>query len=396
MLPVFTNLAERVNRLWSECGYDHEKFPFLAAESLEHAELPAFTTLARALSAGLSLPRQRRLDQSFGQPALTLYHDDRFVIEALCWHTGSPSIHQHSFSGAFRIATGQSAHSRYRFTEKDRVDGAIAVGTLELVDVHVLDQNSVTCIQSGNDLVHSAFHLDNPSMTVIVRTHDYPDPEYTYLPPGIAFDPSARNETLHKRLQLLDTLYSVGHPSYAECVALALGSSGIYEGMEVLIRVQNHGLEESLRLEFMARYLERHGPVVEPVIRAVEEQRRRMQLISLRRSVTDGDGRYFLACLLNSFDHASFRKQVAVRTADDQGAYAAVATGLRSMFGMGTEAEPLLLLAGRAMLEAVATAEFPAWLASINGHLGAEDTNLLEQIYLKLNAHPLFRPVLGA
>ena len=48
------------------------------------------------------------------------------------------------------------------------------------------------------------------------------------------------------------------------------------------------------------------------------------------------------------------------------------------------------------MLEAVATAEFPAWLASVSGQLEAGDVSLLEQIYQRLGAHPLFRPVLRA
>jgi hypothetical protein len=396
MLPAFTNLAERVDRTWSECGYDHEKFSSVATESLEQAELPDFPALARALSAGLALPHQRRLDQSFGQPAITLYHDSRFVIEALCWHTGSPAIHQHSFSGAFRITTGRSVHSRFQFTEEERVCGPIAAGTLELLGVDVLDHHSVTSIQSGTGLIHSAFHLDNPSMTVIVRTHDYDEPEYTYLPPGIAFDPSLRSETLHKQLQLLDTMHSAAHPAYAECVTLAVGSSDIYDGMEVLIRAQNHSLQESLRQEFMALYRKRHGSQAEPIIRAVDEQRRRMQLISLRRSVTDGDGRYFLACLLNAFDLPSFRKLVTAHSTDGHAARTVVANGLRAMFGIGPVAEPLLELAAKAMLEAVPAAEFPAWAVPRSGRLEAGDAEILEQIYRKLEAHPLFRPVLRA
>ena len=396
MLPVITNLTEQVDRRWAESGYDPEEFSSLAAQSLEQITPPDFTTLARALSGGLPLPRQRRLDQSFGQPALTLHYDDRFVIEALCWHTGSPAIHQHSFSGAFRVTTGRSVHSRYRFTEQYRLADTIAVGTLELLEVDVLDQTSVTRIQRGAALIHSAFHLDNPSMTVIVRTHDYDEPEYTYLPPSIAFDPSARNETLHKRLQLLDTLNSVGHPTYSECVELALGSSDIYEGMEVLMRVHRHGLEESVLQEFVAQYVKRHGSRVEPLIHAVEEQRRRSQLVSLRGSMRDSDGRYFLACLLNSFDGLSFVRQMATHNASDPKAHIAVAAGLRSLLGMGPEAEPLLRLASTALLGGVASEKFPTWLASTTSeHVDAENAELLEQFYRQLSTHPLLTPMLG-
>jgi hypothetical protein len=385
-----------VDRRWAESGYDPDKFSSLAAESLEQSALPDFTTLARALSEGLPLPRQRRLDQSFGQPALTLHHDDRFVIEALCWHTGSPGIHQHAFSGAFRVTTGRSVHSCYRFTKRHGLADNIMIGSLELLDVEILDQASVTRIQRGTALVHSAFHLDNPSMTVIVRTHDYNEPEYTYLPPGIAFDPSSRSETLHKRLQLLDTLRVVGHPAYAECVALAIGSADLYEGMEVLMRVHNHGLEEPVLQEFVAQYVKRHGPRVEPVVRAAEEQRRRSQLVSLRGSMKDGASRYFLACLLNSFDRASFARQMAAHSAEDWKPHDAVAVGLQKMFGLGAAAEPLLGLASTALLEGVALDEFPAWLVATSEDVGAENAEVFNQFYRQLTTHPLLAPVVGS
>lgn len=76
-----------------------------------------FGALARGVCEGGRLPPQRGHDQGFGQPAITLYSGERFLIEALCWHTGTPAIHHHAFSGAFRVMTGRSVHSRYSYSE---------------------------------------------------------------------------------------------------------------------------------------------------------------------------------------------------------------------------------------------------------------------------------------
>src|SRR5450759_3811245 len=179
MLPVISRIVEQVDRRWAEAGQRLDGFPELAAQALEDHEPPDLTELAEALSRGLTLPRQR-----------PLHHGERFVVEALCWHTGSPAIHQHSFCGAFRVMTGRSVHGRYRFTERERVAPGVAVGDLELVATEVLDRTSVTRIPAGASLIHSAFHLDNPSMTVIVRTHDSGDAEYTFLRPGVAYVPA--------------------------------------------------------------------------------------------------------------------------------------------------------------------------------------------------------------
>jgi hypothetical protein len=393
VLPVISRIAEQVDSGWAAAAYRPDAFAELAAQALEEHEPPGFTDLAEAMSRGLALPKQRRMDQSFGQPALTLHYDQRFVVEALCWHTGSPAIHHHSFCGAFRVMTGRSVHSRYRFTERGRVAATIRVGDLELLDVAVLDRASVTQIPAGPALIHSAFHLDNPSMTVIVRTHDNGSPEYTYLPPGVAYEPAARSETLHKQLQLLDTLNTSGHPSYRQCVESMLATSDVYEGLEVLLRVHNHGLAEQELEQLTSGYLNRHGPGVDCLIPAVREQQRRSQLLGLRATVHDADTRFALACLLNAFDRTSFSRQFT-RQAISADSGDVLAGCLRQVLGMSAEMDPILLLASTAMLAGVQAGAFSSWMATRTGEsLGHEHAQLLDKLYRQLVESPLLTPL---
>jgi hypothetical protein len=389
--PVVARIADQVESRWAAERYRPERFPAVAAAALREHEPPDFPAIAAALSGGLELPRQRRLDQSFGQPALTLHHGERFVVEALCWHTGSPAIHQHSFSGAFRVTTGRSVHGRYRFTTRERLADGVTAGDLELIEVRVLDAGSVTAIPAGADLIHSAFHLDNPSMTVIVRTHDTGEPEYTYLPPGLAYDPAARGETLHKRLQLLDTLHHADHPSYRDCVELALDSTGLYEGMEVLLRIHNHRLPPSELDDFTARFVKRQGEAARTVVEAVREQRRRSYLLAHRATVRDPDVRYVLACLLNAFDRGSFVRQLEL---GPPGARDSVATCLRHVLGMTADIEPVLGLAVTALLGRLEPDAFGGWVAERAGEpVGDEQRRLLTRLYRQLLANPLLTPL---
>jgi hypothetical protein len=61
-------------------------------------------------------------------------------------------------------------------------------------------------ILSGDRFIHSLFHLDRPSVTMVVRTkHDSgTDPQYSYFPPGIAYDPFVADERLSRLVRFLD------------------------------------------------------------------------------------------------------------------------------------------------------------------------------------------------
>jgi hypothetical protein len=107
MLPAIDRLAHEIDGARARVRYAEETFCNIAASSLARPLGLDFTTVARCLCEGGVLPEQRRSDRAFGQPALTLYHGERFFIEALSSHSGTSAIHQHSFSGAFRVLTGR-------------------------------------------------------------------------------------------------------------------------------------------------------------------------------------------------------------------------------------------------------------------------------------------------
>jgi hypothetical protein len=383
-------LARKIESVWARTGHADGAFSEIAARWLDEPLELNFNVLARRIFKGGALPIQRRLD-GFGQPALSLYTGERFLIEALCWHTGTPAIHHHAFTGAFRVLTGRSVQSRYTFTETHRV-GAIAFGDLELDAVQQLDRTSTTPIPRGAAFIHSAFHLDNPSMTIVARTHQSSEPEFIYLRPGIAYDPAARSVDTHKRLQLLDTLNQTGHEVYADCVRDAIDASDLYEGMQIVMRTSGHQISEAEFLEFAERLSRRHGRETGTLIPALIEERRRSALVRMRQSVTDPDARYVLAVLLSFSNPDDIMDAMAQRYGER--ARAQLVAGAANLFGGDGDRRIIAMTAVDAMLDGEMASSFPDRASSIwKRQLTEAEVHTLETFYVGLTTHPLLTPL---
>src|SRR5262249_42734979 len=146
----------------------------------------------------------------------------------------------------------------------------------------------------------SLFHLDRPSISVVVRTGNDADagPQYAYRRPHLAFDPFFREPLLTRRLQILRMLREIGHPRLEETVQAMLGVSDLESACRILLEFASAGN----RLPFDD--LAPHARVLDPDARAwmapvVEESAREAQVISRRARFREPDHRFFLALLLN-------------------------------------------------------------------------------------------------
>jgi len=112
------NLAARVGR-WS-------------VQNRRKAILGWLAFVFISLVVGFNLVPQKNLDATFGQPPITLFHHDRFYIEALFWLSSTTSIHQHAFAGAFSVLAGSSVQARYRFEPRTGVERRLRFGHVSL------------------------------------------------------------------------------------------------------------------------------------------------------------------------------------------------------------------------------------------------------------------------
>jgi hypothetical protein len=98
-----------------------------------------------------------------GQPPAVLYRNADLEIQALTWMQGTTAIHQHGFDG----------------------------------------------VLSGTGFIHALFHLERPSVTIVVRNQSTVAsfPQYTYRLPGVGLNDFHTDDRLLLRLCGLHSLH---------------------------------------------------------------------------------------------------------------------------------------------------------------------------------------------
>ena len=173
-MEPFQQLGKSLKTRWLEKQLSLDLFPDLAHDALLEFQAHEHVLAADILRWTLQtdpLPHQADLKAAFGQPPVTLYLDDVFSIAALFWLDGTTEIHQHSFSGAFTLLTGSSVHSRYSFDLEEAINERLQLGGLAWQQSELLSPGDVRKIESGRRFIHALFHLERPSVTIVVRTH---------------------------------------------------------------------------------------------------------------------------------------------------------------------------------------------------------------------------------
>ncbi len=302
MDPFFTELGRTVLARWKEVNFSLALFPDIARAVLDERP-PAGNVDVSALIRDFLLDDEQpfQTQSGFGEPELVVYDDPRFYIQILFWMDGTTDIHQHKFSGAFHVLAGSSIHSRFEFENAEPVSAHLWVGRLRMKDTQLLEAGSTVPIVSGSGHIHSLFHLDTPSISVVVRTHSDPGtgPQFTYLPPHLAVDPFYSDALTTRRKQLLDVLEKTGDPAWPVLMTRMLRDLDFERGFFVLQNGVGHLRTLGMWEECLEIFGQKHGRLAEFVAPTLEEIIRRDGLVELRRSVTEVEQRFFLALLLN-------------------------------------------------------------------------------------------------
>lgn len=302
MNPYFEELGRTVLERWRQANFSLEAFPELARIAIDEAPPCENIDLGEMIQEFLANDDQPFQSQSgFGQPELIAFNDPRFYIQVLFWMEGTTEVHQHEFSGAFHVMHGSSVHSEFDFVNAKSVTPHIRTGDLSTNKIELLETGRTIPITSGRECIHSLFHLDTPSVTVVVRTHHDPGtgPQYNYLPPHIAIDPGNADALTMRRKQVLDVLDSLEHPEYGMLVKEMIESLDFERGFNILFhameRLQYLGEWESV----LAIFQTKHGELAQGVPDTLAECLRRESISQMRHHIHNPDHRFFLALLMN-------------------------------------------------------------------------------------------------
>jgi hypothetical protein len=308
-VQIFETLASELHATWTRAARDEAAFPELAHAALERfapsSTLGATDVLRWAIETD-RLPRQFDPASVFSNLALTVASRDGFHIDVLVWTDSTTSIHQHSFSGAFHVLQGSSLHASWAFRETKRWGDRLKRGDIVPTRAEWLKTGSTRVILPGERLIHSLFHLDNPSLTVVVRTPTAVtvSPQFTYERSGLAYDPHFALERTEKLRQTLGVLWSTAHPDREELTEVALRGVDLHSATGIV-----SSLRKGLPVDVQSRVLDLFAPR-EPELAALMRatiglRERERHLVELRKRTVSPRHRLLLALLLNLPDRAS-------------------------------------------------------------------------------------------
>jgi hypothetical protein len=315
-MELFQKLGAEIEEIWREQNYNEDVFPKIAADALAGADLPSRVSAWDVIEWTLKqteLPKQKDPNGNFGEPPITLFVAPRFYIDVYFWLNATTQIHQHGFCGAFQVLLGSSIHSWYEFDRTESINSFLETGEMRLKVCELLKVGDVQEIRAGRQYIHSLFHLDQPSATIVVRTEKSPLylPQFSYQKPYIALDPFFDNETTSKKLQSLKPLLQVNHPEADRLIAAMLETADFQTSLSVLSTIHSHlsgsFLGELFSLEgpaarfgnFLAIVRQRHGAKAERLGEVFKHRDRVNDLVRRRSFVTDPEHRFFFALLLN-------------------------------------------------------------------------------------------------
>jgi hypothetical protein len=291
----FAGIAAKIGRRWRQERFQPDAFPSIAVEAAEDA--------ADIDLQDLLIQNYHRLNLSyrFSDFDLIIFANDRFRIEILYWLEGSTSIHQHAFSGAFKLLSGRSVHVEYDFVTRCDVNPEVQIGDLHLRTSEILQPGSIRRIERGSRFIHANFHMVRPTVTMVIRTHHdlVSEPQFNYHYPFIAIDPFSLKDLRTRQQRLIELVARTGHWTLMErAIDAVWPEPTLAETFDILhlpaIISDPERLERAL-----ARAADQHPNFAEEIANTTQEDLRRHKGLILFRKVAGKDQRFLVALLVN-------------------------------------------------------------------------------------------------
>lgn len=334
MIELFRDLGIDIERRWVAVNCDEAELPAIAADALRRHDIPskidAWDIIPWVLNS-VELPIQKDITAKFGDPPITLFVGSRFYIDVYFWFEGTTATHQHGFSGAFQVLTGSSIHSWYDFEPTHKVNSFMEFGKMSLKVCELLTQGDIQQILGGRQYIHSLFHLDHPSATIVVRTDRSPLdlPQFSYQKPDLAIDPFYDDQTLLKKIQSFTALIRADRKDADTQIEALLRRSDLHSSYLILNNLRSalnagqlgemFGLSNSRdRFDrFLAIAADVHGELGTRLATVFSEFDRLEEMVKRRSYVREPEHRFFLALLLNADGREQVMSLITQRFPDD-------------------------------------------------------------------------------
>lgn len=208
-----------------ETEFNYDTFPEQAFASLKNLKFNvSFQDFEQAVADWLlelsDLPKQVNMYNVFGEPSISLFNNDKFAVDIYFWRTNDTLIHSHAFRGAFKVLYGRSLHEEFSVETEDNLSRQSLSSNAKILESDVLSSKVIKTkseilqpgetrtILPGMNLVHRVLHLDNPTVTLCIRTvNDKELSQWHHLSSGISYQQKNIDELTIKRILYFQFLY---------------------------------------------------------------------------------------------------------------------------------------------------------------------------------------------
>jgi hypothetical protein len=131
------------------------------------------------------MARQTFNGQDFSQFPLTLLNYEGYNLDLYFWNKANTSIHDHNFSGAFKVIKGIYFQTTFRFEKIKVYNDWLAQGDLNKIKSEKLIAGDVIGIKRGSDFIHETYHFEGECVTACLRSEARTGPLHSFFPPSL-------------------------------------------------------------------------------------------------------------------------------------------------------------------------------------------------------------------
>jgi hypothetical protein len=314
LIDSVRQLGEEVEDAWGSADHAIDAFASIATRSVERFALHEqfnLDEIGEWLSETGDLAGQLDPKSRFGNPAITLWRNSRFLIDIYFWIDPETALHDHGFAGAFTNLAGESLHCVYDLDSVEEPAPGVILSSLDLQTVERLDKGSIRPILGGRKFVHRVWHISRPTVTMCVRTagSGLGLGQYTYFYPHVGIEERRKqeeqDELLQKRLQFLSFLAASRDPRLERYVENLISNSDARQALQFILAVHDNSEGEILEhLSLLDRLLDlleaRYGAWIGEFASSLKYRLKENQV--KWHELRDVDQRYLAAMLLTFFN----------------------------------------------------------------------------------------------
>jgi hypothetical protein len=310
MISATERLATAIETRWRKTDYSCYTFAEIAQSEMLKTDFIALFSF-ELINQFLESDSIKRIQiaSEFSELHLKIFDNGKFYIEILNWWDKDTAIHDHGFVGVLLQLRGSALNVIYDFSQQTAISHNLALGTLKLSTAYISQPGDYHIIPPGRAEKHAVFHLEKPTVSMIVRTHPISElsPQLNYFPPYLQVNHSATDVAFNKKIKYFKMLAKIDNQQCRNELIGELTRSSLTEQFWLLMKLADFIFQPeniSLLNQYLPACTERAPLSIQQKLVISATLRRFSQFIidHMKSLFDDRECRLFLSCLAASYN----------------------------------------------------------------------------------------------